>query len=380
MLGSKVAEISSGSGWTRHYVYLGGQLLAIQDGQVIWVHQDPITKSQRLTDTSGNPTSTRIELDPFGGDTSASANGNSQPYKYTSYERDGNGSDYAMARSRNTWFSRFYQPDPYDGSYNMADPQSFNRYAYTQNDPVNFTDPSGLDGDVYHPFVCTNCNQFPGTIGYLGGRGGGGGGGGGGGRGVIEQAAEENADGGTGGGGGGGGGGGIHEVGHSTGSNPNCLRYAVRGSPGVGDPFKVFPRDKSRSGHIGAHALSPPGLSAEAVTLPPLAGTIIKTNAQDASLFYLDVRLANDNVAVYFDLQTVRKKSGYLRAGDKIGTVRPGDPRNNVGLHVTIVLGQYYKDFNLHRGEYTANGPTKYFIDPLGPDSPIRCPGETVKP
>jgi muramidase (phage lysozyme) len=25
-----------------------------------------------------------------------------------------------------------------------ADPQSFNRYAYTQNDPVNFTDPSGL--------------------------------------------------------------------------------------------------------------------------------------------------------------------------------------------------------------------------------------------
>jgi hypothetical protein len=43
------------------------------------------------------------------------------------------------------WYSRFYQPDPWEGSYDLTDPQSFNRYAYVQNDPVNFTDPSGLD-------------------------------------------------------------------------------------------------------------------------------------------------------------------------------------------------------------------------------------------
>ena len=29
----------------------------------------------------------------------------------------------------------------------MTDPQSFNRYSYVQNDPVNFVDPSGLDPD-----------------------------------------------------------------------------------------------------------------------------------------------------------------------------------------------------------------------------------------
>jgi len=37
---------------------------------------------------------------------------------------------------------RWTSPDPLVGS--IADPQSFNRYSYTQNDPGNFVDPSGL--------------------------------------------------------------------------------------------------------------------------------------------------------------------------------------------------------------------------------------------
>jgi hypothetical protein len=31
------------------------------------------------------------------------------------------------------------------GSYDPSNPQSFNRYAYLQGDPVNFVDPTGLD-------------------------------------------------------------------------------------------------------------------------------------------------------------------------------------------------------------------------------------------
>ena len=50
-----------------------------------------------------------------------------------------------MFRRYNRWWSRFDQPDPYDGSYNLTNPQSFNRYAYVQNDPVNLIDPFGLD-------------------------------------------------------------------------------------------------------------------------------------------------------------------------------------------------------------------------------------------
>jgi RHS repeat-associated protein len=145
--GQVIAEINSWGGWARGYVYLGGQLLAIQDGAVIFVHQDPITKSQRLTDTYGNIVS-GVELDPWGGDTSRSWNQTRQPHKFTSYERDGNGADDAQARRYHGYWNRFSQPDPTDSSYNLADPQSFNRYAYVQNDPVNLVDPSGLQGEA----------------------------------------------------------------------------------------------------------------------------------------------------------------------------------------------------------------------------------------
>jgi RHS repeat-associated protein len=85
-----------------------------------------------------------IDPDPWGGETGRSSNQAFQPQRYTSYERDANAGDDAMFRRYQSAQSRFPQPDPYDGSYNLTDPQSLNRYAYVQNDPVNFVDPSGL--------------------------------------------------------------------------------------------------------------------------------------------------------------------------------------------------------------------------------------------
>jgi hypothetical protein len=75
-----VAEISGGS-WTRGYVYAGGQLLALQqNSSVQWVHQDPVTKSQRLTDVNGTVTSW-VDLDPWGAETGRSYSSGAQPFE-----------------------------------------------------------------------------------------------------------------------------------------------------------------------------------------------------------------------------------------------------------------------------------------------------------
>ena len=136
VLGGQIfAEIDYVNGswqWTRGYVYQGSQLLAVQQsGAVYWMHEDPVTKSKRVTDVNGTIVSW-VEPDPWGAYTNRYSNGAFQPREFTSYERDANRSDEAMFRRYNRWHSRFDQPDPYDGSYDTTDPQSFNRYAYTQ--------------------------------------------------------------------------------------------------------------------------------------------------------------------------------------------------------------------------------------------------------
>ena len=73
-----------------------------------------MVKSQRLTDTNGSVVAV-VELDPWGGETNRSWQQGQPPQRYTSYLRDLNESDDAMWRRYNRWWSRFDQPDPYDG-------------------------------------------------------------------------------------------------------------------------------------------------------------------------------------------------------------------------------------------------------------------------
>ena len=66
-------------------------------------------------------------------------------WKFTSYERDTDTSlDYALMRFNSARLARFATPDPYSGSAYAGNPQSWNRYSYVVNDPVNSVDPLGL--------------------------------------------------------------------------------------------------------------------------------------------------------------------------------------------------------------------------------------------
>jgi len=78
--------------------------------------------------------------------------------KFATYYRDGNtGLDYAQNRYYANTLGRFTSPDAGTGS-KPVDPGSWNKYVYTQGDPVNFNDPSGLARCMVLSTFTTNSN------------------------------------------------------------------------------------------------------------------------------------------------------------------------------------------------------------------------------
>ena len=85
--------------------------------------------------------------------------------------------DHAQFRSYSFGQGRWLSPDPYDGSYDITNPQSFNRYAYVLNNPLTLTDPTGLHcavGTGCGGGDCANDPNCDGENGPLPGYGGGG--------------------------------------------------------------------------------------------------------------------------------------------------------------------------------------------------------------
>jgi RHS repeat-associated protein len=65
--------------------------------------------------------------------------------KFTGKERDGEtGLDYFGARHYANTQGRFTSPDPLLSSGTVYDPQTWDRYSYTLNNPLKYTDPFGL--------------------------------------------------------------------------------------------------------------------------------------------------------------------------------------------------------------------------------------------
>jgi len=150
VLGQVAMEVTS-TGVRRAYVYAGNKLVAQQstDGQFYWLHTNHLGSARAMTDVNGNLVY-RGQFDPYGKtltEWSASGNMNLNTKKFTGYERDATGLDYANARMYNSGRGRFMQPDPIGlEAADLKRPQSLNRYSYTNGDPINFVDPSGLFG------------------------------------------------------------------------------------------------------------------------------------------------------------------------------------------------------------------------------------------
>ncbi|MBK8150793.1 MAG: RHS repeat-associated core domain-containing protein [Acidobacteria bacterium] len=108
-----------------------------------------------ITDSQGNVIARR-DFKPFGEEITSNTGERTTTAKYgvsdnlrqkfTTYQRDEEtGLDFAEARMYRNNHARFTAPDPLLSSASLGNPQTFNRYVYVGNNPVNVTDPLGLD-------------------------------------------------------------------------------------------------------------------------------------------------------------------------------------------------------------------------------------------
>ncbi|MGH9869722.1 MAG: RHS repeat-associated core domain-containing protein [Candidatus Polarisedimenticolia bacterium] len=106
-------------------------------------HVDHLGTPRVITDVSGNAVSKHKYL-PFGEELSPPPSMNT--HQFTGHERDKEtGLDYMLARFYNPGMFRFMGPDPSVASIDAQNPQSWNRYAYANNNPLRFVDPDGLE-------------------------------------------------------------------------------------------------------------------------------------------------------------------------------------------------------------------------------------------
>src|SRR5271165_2177112 len=111
--------------------YFGGKRLAMED---------------RLGSTMLSTNGLRQGFFPYGEDKVGvgQPQGPNDAWKFATYWRDAaTALDYADQRFYSNVLGRFLSPDRYVASAGTSDPSSWNRYAYTRNDPMNRVDVSG---------------------------------------------------------------------------------------------------------------------------------------------------------------------------------------------------------------------------------------------
>jgi len=141
-----------GSTWslTRDYVYRNGAMsAATSPAGAQYYSLDHLGSPRLLTDDGGFVLGFQTFL-PFGQEIAPKIVADGAVKKFTGHERDsdpagiGNPLDYMHARFYTAMAGRFLSLDPVLGKPNA--PQSWNRYAYTADNPLRYTDPDGRIG------------------------------------------------------------------------------------------------------------------------------------------------------------------------------------------------------------------------------------------
>jgi RHS repeat-associated protein len=111
------------------------------DTSTTYYHGDHLGSARLMSSENGYPVWSATYL-PFGYEINPQSTVNH--YKFTAKERDSeSGLDYFGARHYASTMGRFMSPDPTQLSAFIDDPQSWNRYSYAYNNPLQFVDRNG---------------------------------------------------------------------------------------------------------------------------------------------------------------------------------------------------------------------------------------------
>jgi RHS repeat-associated protein len=144
-------------------IYWGGMQIAFRsvDGTTYFDHQNWLGTERTRTNYAGSVASSYVSL-PFGDGYTPNVSipgGDQDNLHFAQLDHDSESTtDHAQFRQYSPTQGRWMSPDPYDGSYDATNPQSFNRYSYASNNPLGRVDPSGLvdEDDVCADIVCFN--------------------------------------------------------------------------------------------------------------------------------------------------------------------------------------------------------------------------------
>jgi RHS repeat-associated protein len=147
LAGHPITEYGGGCGatcWSRSSIYFNEQMLSEYFvGSTYFVSTDHLGSTRVVTNLTGGVVDS-LDYLPFG---EQIAGGSTTLHKFTGYERDGEtGLDNAQARYNSSSLGRFMSPDPV-GNFiaDPTNPQTWNMYAYVDNNPLSLTDPTGMD-------------------------------------------------------------------------------------------------------------------------------------------------------------------------------------------------------------------------------------------
>jgi RHS repeat-associated protein len=149
--GSVVAETDTSGNTLDEYIFFGARIARRDSSGNVYYYFGNHLGSAAITDATGT-LCYDADFYPIGGELDFT-NNCAQNYKFAGMEQDPETGDYHnQYRQYASNLGRWLSPDPSGtAAVSLANPQTWNMYAYVTNNPTTLNDATGLDGSGYGP-------------------------------------------------------------------------------------------------------------------------------------------------------------------------------------------------------------------------------------